>query len=164
MCTIPGVKQNTAQVLIAECGLDMSRFPTAGHFASWAGVCPGHNESAGRKRSGHTRPGPQWLRTALTESAKAAARAKGTYFAAHHAQLRARRGEPKATGALRHDILIAYYYIVRDQVPFREPGADWLRRRYSPEHRARRLQLQLEALGYKVTLKQTNPDQEALTA
>ena len=164
LCTIPGVKQNTAQVLIAECGLDMSRFPTAGHFASWAGVCPGHNESAGRKRSGHTRPGPQWLRTALTESAKAAARAKGTYFAAHHAQLRARRGEPKATGALRHDILIAYYYIVRDQVPFRELGADWLRRRYSPEHRARRLQLQLEALGYKVTLKQTNPDQEALTA
>jgi transposase len=81
--TIPGVKQHTAQVLIAECGLDMSRFPTAGHFASWAGACPGHDESAGRRRSGHTRHGPQWLTTALTESAKAAARTKGTYFAAH---------------------------------------------------------------------------------
>ena len=160
LSTIPGVKENTAQVLIAECGLDMTRFPTAGHFASWAGVCPGQNESAGRRRSGHTRPGPKWLRAALTESAKAAARAKNTYFAAHHAQLRARRGEAKATGAIRHDILTAYYYIVRDHVPFRELGPDWLRRRYSPEHRARRLQLQLEALGYTVTLEQTNPDPE----
>jgi transposase len=73
--------------------------------------------------------------------------------------LRGRRGEPKAVGATRHDILIAYYYIVRDQVPFRELGPDWLRRRYSPEHRARRLQHQLEALGYKVTLEANpNPD------
>jgi transposase len=164
LCTIPGVALRTAQVLIAECGLDMSRFPTAGHLASWAGICPGHNESAGRRRSGRTRPGPKWLTEALTESAKAAARTKNTYFAAHFAQLRGRRGEPKAIGATRHDILIAYYYIVRDQVPFRDLGPDWLRRRYSPEHRARRLQQQLEALGYNVTLEQTNPDQEAASA
>ncbi|MGZ6590233.1 MAG: IS110 family RNA-guided transposase, partial [Solirubrobacteraceae bacterium] len=141
LCTIPGVAVRTAQVLIAECGLDMGRFPTVGHFASWAGVCPGHHESAGRKKSGRTRPGPKWLTEALTEAAKAAARTKGTYLAAHHAQLRGRRGEPKALGATRHDILMAYYYIVRDQVPFRELGPDWMRRRYSPEHRARRLQL-----------------------
>ncbi len=82
------------------------------------------------------------------------------YFAAHHAQLRGRRGEPKAIGATRHDILTAYYYIVRDRVPFRELGPDWLRRRYSPEHRARRLQKQLEALGYQVTIK-ANPEREA---
>ena len=165
LCTIPGVALRTAQVLIAECGLDMSRFPTAAHLASWAGICPGHNESAGRRRSGRTRPGPKWLTEALTESAKSAARTKGTYFAAHFAQLRGRRGEPKAIGATRHDILIAYYYIVRDQVPFRELGPDWLRRRYSPEHRARRLQQQLEALGYKVTLDQTSPaEQEASAA
>jgi transposase len=154
LCTIPGVAVRTAQVLIAECGLDMGRFPTVGHFASWAGMCPGHHESAGRRRSGRTRPGPRWLTEALTESAKAAARTKGTYLAAHHAQLRGRRGEAKAIGATRHDILVAYFHIVRDQVPFRELGPDWQRKRYSPEHRARRLQRQIEALGYQVTLSQ----------
>jgi transposase len=154
VCTIPGVAIRTAQVLIAECGLDMTRFPTVGHFASWAGMCPGHHESAGRRRSGRTRPGPRWLTEALTESAKAAARTKGTYLAAHHAQLRGRRGEAKAIGATRHDILVAYFHIVRDQVAFRELGADWQRKRYSPEHRARRLQRQLEALGYQVTLSE----------
>jgi len=119
-------------VLIAECGLDMSQWPTVGHFASWAGICPGNRQSAGRQRSGHTRPGPHWLREALTESAKAAARTKNTYLAAHHAQLRGRRGEAKATGATRHDILVAYYHIVRDQVPFRELGPDWQHKRYCP--------------------------------
>jgi transposase len=154
LCTIPGVQEHAAQVLIAECGLDMSLFPTVGHFASWAGACPGHNESAGRRRSGRTRPGPSWLTSQLTECARAAVRTKGTYLAAHFAQLRGRRGEPKAIGAIRHDLLVAYYHIVRDQVPFRELGPDWQRRRYSVEHRAQRLQRQLEALGYTVTLDQ----------
>ena len=153
VCTIPGVALRTAQVLIAECGLDMSVFPTVGHFVSWAGICPGTNSSAGKRGSGATRPGPKWLRQALTQAAKAAARTKGTYFASHHAQIRGRRGEPKAIGATRHDILVAYYHIVRDGVPFRELGPDWLARRYSPEHRARRLVRQLEALGLKVTLE-----------
>jgi transposase len=154
LCTIPGVQTHAAQVLIAECGLDMTLFPTIGHFASWAGACPGHHESAGRRRSGRTRPGPRWLTDTLTECARAAVRTKGTYLAAHYAQLRGRRGEPKAIGAIRHDLLVAYYHIVRDQVPFRELGPDWQRKRYSPEHRARRLQRQLEALGYKVNLEQ----------
>jgi transposase len=153
LCTIPGVAVRTAQVLIAECGLDMARFPTVGHLTSWAGVCPGHHESAGRRRSGRTRPGPRWLTEALTEAAKAAARTKGTYLAAHHAQLRGRRGEAKAIGATRHDILVAYYHIVRDRVPFRELGPDWLARRYSPEHRKQRLVRQLEALGYSVSVE-----------
>jgi transposase len=154
LCTIPGVKAHAAQVLIAECGLDMTLFPTVGHFASWAGACPGHHESAGHRRSGRTRPGPRWLTDQPTESARAAVRTKDTYFAAHFAQLRGRRDEPKAIGAIRHDILVAYYHIVRDQVPFRELGPDWQRRRYSVEHRARRLRRQLEALGYAVTLDQ----------
>jgi transposase len=166
LCTIPGVAARSAQVLIAECGLDMRVFPTAGHLASWAGICPGQNQSAGRRRSGHTRPGPRWFREALTESAKAAARTKGTYLAAHYWQLRGRRGEAKAIGATRHDILIAYYYVVRDQIAFKELGPDWLRRRFTPEQRAHRLALQLEALGYQVTLQphpdhQPQPDQEA---
>ena len=160
LCTIPGVQVHAAQVLIAECGLDMSVFPTVGHFASWAGACPGHHQSAGRRKSGRSRPGPSWLTAQLTECARAAARAKGTYLAAHFAQLRGRRGEPKAIGALRHDLLVAYYHIVRDQVPFKELGPDWQRKRYSPEHRARRLQRQLEALGYTVTIEATEPTEE----
>ncbi|MGA8333627.1 MAG: transposase [Solirubrobacteraceae bacterium] len=90
----------------------MSLFATAGHFAYWAGVCPGHHESAGRRRSGRTRPGPRWLTEQLTESARAAVRTKDTYLAAHYSQLRGRRGEAKALGAVRHDLLIAYYSIV----------------------------------------------------
>jgi transposase len=161
LCTIPGVQAHAAQVLIAECGLDMTLFPTVGHFASWAGACPGHHESAGRRRSGRTRPGPRWLTDQLTECARAAVRTKGTYLAAHFAQLRGRRGEPKAIGAIRHDLLVAYYHVVRDQVPFRELGPDWQRKRYSPEHRARRLQRQLEALGSKVNLEQSEQPEQA---
>ncbi len=159
--TIPGVQTHAAQVLIAECGLDMTCFPTVRHFASWAGACPGHHESAGRRRSGRTRTGPLWLTDALTECARAAARTKGTYLAAHFAQLRGRRGEPIAIGAIRHDILVAYYHIVRDRVPFRELGPDWQRKRNSVEHRARRLQRQLEALGYNVTVEATEPAEPA---
>jgi transposase len=98
LSTIPGVQARAAEVLIAECGLDMSVFPTVGHFASWAGACPGHNESAGRRRSGRTRPGPAWLTSQLTECARAAVRTKDTYLAAHYSQLRGRRGEQKRSG------------------------------------------------------------------
>jgi transposase len=161
LCAIPGVQAQAAQVLVAECGLDMSPFPTVGHFASWAGACPGHHESAGRRRSGGTRPGPGWLTSQLTQCARAAVRTKGTYLASHYAQLRGRRGEVKAIGAIRHDLLVAYYHIVRDQVPYRDLGPDWQHRRYSPQHRARRLQRQLEALGYAVTLEQTESVEQA---
>ena len=115
-CARSRASRRTAQVLIPECGLDMTMFPTVGHLASWAGL-PGHHESAGRRRSGRTRPGPRWLTDQLTECAKAAAH-QGTYLAAHYAQLRGRRGEAKAIGAIRHDLLVAYYHIVRDQVPY----------------------------------------------
>ncbi len=104
-------------------------------------------------RSGKTRHGNPWLRTALTQAAHAAARTKNTYLAFHYWQIRGRRGEAKAIGATRHDIVIAYYHIVSDRVPYRELGADWLARRHSPEHRTRRLVKQLEALGHKVTLE-----------
>ncbi|WP_351230360.1 IS110 family transposase [Streptomyces sp. NPDC002133] len=153
LCTIPGVGPKTVQVLVAEIGLDMSIFPSSGHLASWAGICPGNNASGGKRRSGRTRPGSRWLKQALTEAAWGAARAKGTYLAAHHAQIRGRAGRYKAIGATRHDIIVAYWHIARDQVPFRELGADWVSRRYSPEHRARRLIAQLEELGLSVTTK-----------
>src|ERR671919_1008626 len=97
--TIPGVARRTAEALVAECGIDMTRFATAGHLASWAGICPGNNASGGKRRSGHTRPGSRWLRQALTEAAWAVARSKGTYFSSHHAQILGRRGKTKALGA-----------------------------------------------------------------
>jgi transposase len=153
LCTIPGVGVRLAEILIAECGLDMTVFPTAGHFVSWAAICPGTNQSGRKRRSGKTRHGDTWLRTALTEAAHAAVRTKNTYLAAHYWQLRGRRGQFKAIGATRHDILIAYYHITRDRVPYHELGPDWLARRHSPEHRTRRLVKQLEALGHRVTLE-----------
>lgn len=154
--TIPGVKRRVADALIAECGADMTRFPTAAHLASWAGICPGNDESAGKRRSGKTRKGSKWLRSALTEAAHAAARTKGTYLAAHHWQIRGRRGKHKAIGATRHDILVAYWHIVHDATSYQDLGPDWLASRNSPEHRSRRLVRQLESLGYKVTLEQTD--------
>jgi transposase len=153
LCTIPGVKTRTAQVLIAECGADMSVFPTAGHLASWAGVCPGNRESAGKHYSGKTRPGSKWLRTALTEAAQAATRTSDTYLASHFRHLRGRRGKHKAIGALRHDILIAFWHIASKREPYHDLGGDWHQRRYSPDKQAQRLVRQLERLGHKVTLQ-----------
>jgi hypothetical protein len=153
VCTIPGVDTVTAQILVAECGIDMTVFPTVGHFVSWAAICPGTNQSGRKRGSGKTRKGDSWLRTALTLAARGAARSKGTYLASHYWQLRGRRGDPKAIGATRHDILIAYYHIVRDRIPYQELGPDWLARRRSPEQRTRRLVKQLEALGHHVTLE-----------
>lgn len=153
--TIPGVKRRVAEVLVAEVGLDMSVFPTAGHLASWAGICPGNNASGGKRRSGRTRHGSMWLRIALTEAAHAAARTKGTYLAAHHAQIRGRRGTQKAIGATRHDILIAYFHIVHDRVPYQDLGPDWTDRRRTTEQQTRRLVRQLERLGMNVTINPT---------
>jgi transposase len=150
--TIPGVARRVAEVIVAEVGLDMSVFPTAGHLASWAGICPGNNSSGGKRRAGPTRHGSTWLRIALTEAAQAAARTKGTYLAAHHAQIRGRRGTQKAIGATRHDILIAYYHIVRDRVAYHDLGPDWNNRKRSTDQQTRRLVRQLEKLGMNVTI------------
>jgi transposase len=150
--TIPGVARKTALCLLAEIGADMSVFTTAAHLASWAGICPGNNASGGKRKSGRTRHGSVWLKTALTEAAQAAARTKGTYLAAHHASIRGRRGTFKAIGATRHDLLIAYWHIVADGVDYRELAADWAMRRHSREYQTRRLVRQLEALGLQVHL------------
>lgn len=151
--TLPGVGRRVAEVLIAEVGLDMTVFPTAGHLASWAGICPGNNSSGGKRRPGRTRHGSRWLRIALTEAAQAAARTKDTYLAAHHAYIRGRRGIHKAIGATRHDILIAYYHIVRDKVAYKDLGPDWHNRHRSTQHQTRRLVRQLKRLGLNVTLE-----------
>ncbi len=150
--TIPGVGPTGAEVLIAEIGVDMSVFPTDAHLASWAGQCPGNHQSAGKRRSGRPRHGSRWLQATLTESAKAASRSKGTYLSAQYTRLRGRRGPGKATGALRHSILIAAYHILDQKIAYRELGADYFDRR-TTEQRTKRLVRQLEKLGHTVTLE-----------
>jgi transposase len=151
--TIPGVNRRTAETLIAEIGVDMSQFPTHRHLASWAGMCPGNEESAGKRRSGKTRKGSKWLRSALTESARAAARSKGTYLGAHYARLRGRRGSKKAAVAVGHSILVICYHVLERGVPYEELGEDYFDRHRSGEAYTKRLVRKLERLGHKVALE-----------
>lgn len=153
LMTITGVGRRTAEVLIAELGVDMSRFPTAQHLASWAGMCPGNDESAGKRHSGRTRKGNGWLRAALVEAAHAAGRSKETYLAAQYQRLAARRGAKKAAVAVGHTILGIVYELLSNQTDYNELGAHYFdeRDRAAVERRAIR---RLEALGYKVTLEQ----------
>jgi transposase len=154
--TIPGVGRRTAEILVAEIGLDMGRFPTAGHLASWAGMCPGHDESAGKRRSGRTRRGSPWLRQALVEAAQAAGRTRGTYLSTQYHRLAARRGKKKAVIAVGHTILvIAYHLLARGQV-YEELGPDFFERRDRATIERRSVR-RLEALGYRVTLEPLAP-------
>lgn len=151
---IPGVDRVTAEMLIAEFGVDLTRFGAAARWASWGGMCPGHHESAGKQGRGTTRKGSKWLRLALVEAAKAASRTKSTYLAAQYARLRARRGKARATIAVGHSILVAAYHILDRRQPYQELGAEYFRTRHSRSHHTRRLGRQLEALGYKVALQE----------
>lgn len=153
LVAIPGVSHRLAQVILAEIGTDMSRFPTSGHLASWAGMCPGNHQSAGKARSGRTRDGDRWLRTALVEAAHAASRAKGTYLAAQYAQIRARRGSSRAAVAVGHSILVIAWNLLSTGQTYTDLGGDYFDRRRSNSARQRRLVAQLEALGHKVTLE-----------
>ncbi len=147
---IPGIGRTIAEVLLAEIGADMTRFPTANHLVSWAGMCPGHNESAGKKRSGKTRKGSPWLRAALVQAAHAAARAKQTYLAAQYRRLTARRGTKKAAVAVGHSILVIVYHLLTDpDCPYFDLGATYFDQR-DPGAVQRRLIHRLEALGYHV--------------
>ena len=153
LCTIPGVQRRTAEVIIAETGGDMSAFPTAKHLASWAGVCPGNDESAGKRRSGRTTKGSKWLRAALTEAAKAASRSRDTYLAAQYQRLRGRRGHNKATTAIAHSMLTAAWHMLQTGETYTDPGGDYFVRR-DPERTTRRLVARLERLGHTVTLQE----------
>jgi transposase len=153
LCTIPGVQRRTAEVIIAETGGDMSAFPTAKHLASWAGICPGNDESAGKRRSGKTTKGSKWLRANLIEAAKAASRTRNTYLAAQHQRLRIRRGHNKATTAVAHSMLVAAWHMLTTGETYNDPGGDYFTRR-NPERTTRRLLAQLERLGHTVTLQE----------
>lgn len=149
---IPGLERTSIEVVIAETGADMHCFPTPGQFASWAGLCPGNHESAGKRRKVATTPGNQWLRRTLVESARAAARTKASYFGAQYRQIAKRRGPNKAAIAVAHSLLDVIWHALSTGELFTDPGADYFTSRQDPEHRTRRLVAQLEKLGYTVEL------------
>jgi transposase len=152
--TIPGVDRRMAEALIAEIGVDMSAFESSAQLASWAGLCPGQHESAGRSRGGRPREGSKWLRAHLTQAAKSASRAKGTYLSAQYHRLCGRIGPAKATIAVAHSILVSAFHILDRLQPYADLGDDWFVRRQSPEQHAQRLVRQLALLGYQVDLKE----------
>jgi len=148
--TIPGIGRAMGELLVAEIGVDMGKFPTADHLAAWAGVAPGSNESAGRQRSGRTRKGNAWLKTALVQAAHGAARMKGTALAAKYKRVAARRGAKRAIMAVAHRLLIIAYHVIDRREPYRELGADYLERRHAPAT-VDRLVRRLQQLGVAVT-------------
>ncbi len=150
--TIPGVKQRTAEVIVAEIGTDMSRFPTPGHLASWAGMCPGNNESAGKRKTGKTRKGSKWLRIALVEAGQAAARTTGTALRARHRRIMRHRGYQRAVIAVGHEILLIAYCLIARGTTYQELGPTYFDRRHT-DRTIRRCVRTLEQLGHKVTLE-----------
>ena len=152
LMTIPGVDRITASSLLAEIGDDMNQFPTADHLASWAGICPGNNESAGKQYSGKTHKGSRWLRRVLCQAAWAASHTKKTYLAALYRRLAARRGKQRAIVAVAHSILVAAYYILNRNENYREVGGNYFEKK-NPDGLRRYLVRRLERLGHKVVLQ-----------
>ncbi len=154
ICSIPGISTLTADVVVAETGADMSRFPTAKHLASWAGTTPGNNESAGRVQSGRTRPGNPYLQGALGASAMSIARTPGTFLNARYRRIATRRGPQKANVAIQHTLLVAIWHMGITGTLYDDPGGDYYSR-LRPDRTRQRAIHQLEAMGYHVTLEET---------
>lgn len=155
--TIPGIGRQGAEVLVAEIGVDMGRFPSDGHLASWAGMVPGNNESAGKRRSGKTRKGSPWLRALLIEAAYAAGRTKTTYLGAQYRRLVGHVGKKRAAVAVGHSILVIAYHVLLCHQPYQDLGPDYFERR-NRQAQERRLFRQAQALGFALTRL---PDQPA---
>lgn len=152
LTTIPGIQQRSAEIILAEIGNDMARFPTPAHLASWAGLCPGNNESAGKHRSTHTRSGNSWLQSALVEAAWANIRSKDCYLAVRFWRIAKRRGQQRALIAIAHTILVIIWHMLKEGTVYTELGSDYLARLDDPDRRRRHLINQLEHLGYHVQL------------
>ena len=156
LITIPGVGRRTAEVIIAEIGVDMRRFPTAGHLASWAGMCPGNHESGGKRRSGRARKGNAALRAALCEAAWAAARTRSGYLPAQYRHLLrtfGKKGQTRAVFAVGHSILVIAWHLLANNCDYDDLGGDHFTRHTDAEARKHYLVRQLEALGHKVTIE-----------
>jgi transposase len=154
ICTIPGISILTADVIVAETGADMNVFPTAAHLASWAGVSPGHHESAGKTKSSRTRPGNPYLQGALGTAAMSCAQHPDTFLGARYRRIAARRGPMKANVAIQRTILVTIWHMAHTGALYDDPGADYYTRLH-PERAKRRALHQLEAMGYHVTLQPT---------
>jgi transposase len=150
--TIPGIAQRNAEIILAEIGVDMTRFPTPAHLASWAGVCPGNNESAGKHRSTHTRSGSPWLQSALVEAAWSAVRSKNCYLAVRFWRIAKRRGQQRALIAIAHTLLVIIWHMLNEGTVYTDLGVDYLARNDNPDRRRRQLVNQLQHLGYTVEL------------
>lgn len=151
LITVTGVARRIAEILMAEIGWDVSRFPTSKHLASWAGMCPGNNESAGKRKSGKTRKGSPWLRSALVEAGRAASRTKNTYSNSQYHRLVARRGTKKAAMAVGHSLLVAIYHMLKDGTAYQDLGYQYFEER-DRQAIVKRSVKRLTALGYKVDL------------
>ena len=157
---IPGLNVTTIENVIAEIGPDMSVFPDEHHLSSWAGICPGNEESAGKRLRSATRHGNRWLRRALTEAAWAASHAKDSYLAAQYRRLAARRGKKRALLAVGHTILVIIYHLLKHHTEYQDLGRDYFDR-LDPERLRRYLVKRLEALGHEVTLRPRESNDEA---
>lgn len=156
LATIPGLKEFIPQIVISEVGVDLSSFPSAKHFASWLGVCPGKNESAGKNKSAKTKKGNSWLKSALIQAAWAASHTKDTYLSALFRRLVGRLGKKKALVAVAHAIAVIIYHVLTKGVPYHELGADYFLK-LNRKGMERKLVRRLEELGYKVTLEEAEP-------
>jgi len=152
LCTIPGIAELAAKTILAEIGTDMSRFPTAGHLLAWAGLCPGQNESAGKRKSSRLRKGSPWLKTLMVQCGWAAARKKDSYYKAQFNRLRGRHGGKKAVCAVAASMLTAIYHMLKNGTEHHDLGADHFDRR-STDIKARRLAAQIAKLGFQVELR-----------
>jgi transposase len=160
LCTIPGVKRQTAALILSEVGADMSRFPTHKHLVAGAGLAPGHYESAGKHKAGATRKGSQWLRTGLVEAAQAAGRAGQTYLGAQFHRLKVRKGTKRAAVAVAQTMLVIAYQLLKDKTTDRERGSNYFDQQ-DKERVSRRLIQRLERLGYKIAIESAPPLESA---
>lgn len=156
LATIPGIDVRAAENILAEIGVDMEVFPTAAHLASWTGMCSGQRESAGKRQSGRTRKGNQWLRTTLVQVAWAASHTKHTYLSSQYRRLAARRGKKRALVAVGHTILVMIYHLLQNGTSYSELGADYFDR-LDTDRLTRTLVRRLERLGHEVVLKSKEP-------